>query len=257
MNNTHTYKLIVVEDEHLIRRNIIKKINSLSLPFEIIGEASNGEIAISLIEQLCPPVIITDIKMPQLDGLQLIKYLHKNHPHTKTIVLSGYDDFSYAQTALKYGVKDFLLKPIKLNELSAALQNILVILESEDKEISSFAIDHNNLKPENLSQLLENYLLNNYATITSITEVSQKFGFTNEYLSKIFKKYTGVTPLKYITRIRINEAKQLLINQPDLEIKEIGELIGYKDAFYFSRVFKSNVGVYPSDYRMKHLSIRP
>lgn len=254
MNNTHTYKLIVVEDEHLIRQNIIKKINSLSIPFELVGEASNGEIAIPLIEQQCPSLVITDIRMPQYDGLELIKYLYKNHPHIKTIVLSGYNDFKYAQTALKYGVKDFLLKPVKIEELSTALQSILVMLESESKEFSSFSIDHHSLKPESLSQLLENYLLSNYASVTSITEISEKFGFTNEYISKIFKKYTGVTLIKYITRIRINEAKQLLINQPDLEIKKVGELIGYKDAFYFSRVFKSNVGVYPSDYRIKHLN---
>lgn len=113
MNNTHTYKLIVVEDEHLIRQNIIKKINSLSIPFELVGEASNGEIAIPLIEQQCPSLVITDIRMPQYDGLELIKYLYKNHPHIKTIVLSGYNDFKYAQTALKYGVKDFFIKTSK------------------------------------------------------------------------------------------------------------------------------------------------
>ncbi|MFT8352232.1 response regulator transcription factor [Clostridium saccharoperbutylacetonicum] len=252
MNNTRTYKIIVVEDEPIIRQNIIKKINSLSIPFELVGEAGNGETAISLVEQLYPSLVITDIKMPQCDGLELIKYLHKNHPHIKSIILSGYNDFKYAQTALKYGVKDFLLKPIKLVELSTALQNILVMLDSENKELSSFSIDPNNLKPENLSQLLENYLLKNYASIISIHDIAEKFGFTNEYLSKIFKKYTGVTPIKYITKIRINEAKQLLINQPELEIKKVGELIGYKDAFYFSRVFKSNVGVYPTDYRMQY-----
>lgn len=253
MNNTHIYKLIIVEDEPLIRQNIIKKINSLSIPFELVGEASNGKNAISLIEELYPSLVITDIKMPQYDGIELIKYLHKNHPNIKTVVLSGYNDFKYAQTALKYGVKDFLLKPIKLSELSTSLQNILVTLDSENKEFSSLSINHNNLKPQNLSDLLENYLLNNYSSITSLHEIAEKFGFTNEYLTKIFKKYTGVTPIKYITKIRINQAKQLLINQPELEIKQIGELIGYKDAFYFSRVFKSNVGVYPTDYRVKYL----
>ncbi len=253
MNNTHIYKLIVVEDEPLIRQNIIKKINSLSIPFQLVGEASNGENAISLIEELYPSLVITDIKMPNYDGLELIKYLYKNHPHIKTVILSGYNDFKYAQAALKYGVKDFLLKPIRIEELSTTLQNVLLILESENKEISSFLVDHNNLKPEDLSQLLENYLLSNYASITSVHEIAEKFGFTNEYLSKIFKKHTGVTLIKYLTKIRLNEAKQLLINQPELEIKKIGELIGYKDAFYFSRVFKANVGVYPSDYRLKYL----
>lgn len=254
MNNTHKYKYIVAEDEHLIRQNIIKKIDSLSIPLELVGEASNGENAISLIEELYPALVITDIKMPQSDGLELIKYLHQNHPHIKTMILSGYNDFTYAQLALKYGVKDFLLKPIKLEELNNALQNILVLLDSENKEISSFSIDPHSLKPEKLSQLMENYLRNNYSSLTSLNKISEKFGFTNEYLSKIFKKYIGETPIKYITKIRINEAKLLLINQPDLEIQKIGELVGYKDAFYFSRVFKSNVGIYPSDYRIKNLT---
>lgn len=255
MNSIHKYKYIVAEDEHLIRQNLIKKIDSLGIPLELAGEASNGQNAISLVDELYPSLVITDIKMPQSDGLELIKYIHQNHPHIKTMILSGYNDFKYAQTAIKYGAKDFLLKPVKLEELNTALQNLLVLLDSENKEISSFSIDPHSLKPEDLSQLMENYLRSNYSSITSLTNISDKFGFTNEYLSKIFKKYIGETPIKYITKIRINEAKLLLINQPDLEIQKVGELVGYKDAFYFSRVFKSNVGIYPSDYRIKNLNL--
>lgn len=253
MNNIHKYKYIVAEDEYLIRQNIIKKIDSLSIPLELVGEASNGENAIALIEELYPSLVITDIKMPQSNGLELIKYIHQNHPHIKTIILSGYNDFTYAQVSLKYGAQDFLLKPLKLEELNTALQNVLVILDSENKKISSFSIDPHSLTPENISELMENYLRSNYSSITSLNNISDKFGFTNEYLSKIFKKYIGETPIKYITKIRINEAKLLLINQPNLEIQKIGELVGYKDAFYFSRVFKLNVGSYPSDYRIKKI----
>lgn len=253
--NTHKYKLIVVEDEHLIRKNLIKKIESLSLPFELIGEASNGEDAIKLINELCPSLIITDIRMPRSDGLELIKFLHHNHPYIKVIVLSGYNEFKYAQTALRFGAKDFLLKPIKIDDLKSSLQNVLLMLDSENKEDEYFSIDAHNLKPEDLSKLLENYLLNNYSSITSINDIADKFGFTNEYLSKILKKYTGETPLKYLTKIRINKAKQLLVNKPELEIKKIAELVGYKDAFYFSRLFKSNVGIYPSDYRAQNTNL--
>jgi len=256
MSNTHKYKYIVVEDEYLIRKNLIKKIDSLSVPLELVGEASNGDIAINLINEYSPALVITDIKMPQSDGIELIKYVNQNHPHIKTIILSGYNDFKYAQAALKYGAKDFLLKPIKLEELNCTLQNILVILDSENRDRAYFSIDPHSLKPESLSGLMEKFFLSNYASITSLNSIADKFGFTNEYLSKIFKKYTGETPLKYITKIRINEAKNLLINQPDLEVKKVGELVGYKDAFYFSRVFKSNVGVYPSDYRIKYLNSR-
>lgn len=249
---THKYKYIVVEDEHLIRKNLIKKIESLSLPLELAGEASNGEDAISLVNELCPSIIITDIRMPRSDGLELIKYLHHNYPSIKAMVLSGYTDFKYAQTALKFGAKDFLLKPVKIDDLNSSLQNILVILDSENKADDYFSMDPHNLKPEDLSKLLENYLLNNYSSITSINDISDKFGFTNEYLSKLLKKYTGETPLKYLTKIRINKSKHLLVTNPELEIKKIAELVGYKDAFYFSRVFKSNVGVYPTDYRLQN-----
>lgn len=251
--NTHKYKYIVVEDEHLIRKNVIKKIESLSLPLEFIGDASNGDDAINLINKSCPSIIITDIRMPRSDGLELIKYVHHNHPSIKIIVLSGYSDFKYAQTSLKYGAKDFLLKPVKIDELNATLQNLLVILDSENKKEACFSIDPHNLKPEDLGNLLENYLINNYSSISSINDLSEKFGFTNEYLSKILKKYFGETPLKYLTKIRINKAKHLLLDQPELEIKKIGELVGYKDSFYFSRVFKINVGVYPTDYRNQNI----
>ncbi len=251
----HKYKLIIVEDEYLIRKNLIKKIKSLSLPIELVGEASNGEDAMQLANELCPSIIITDIKMPRSDGLELIKYIHHNYPSIKSIVLSGYDEFKYAQAALRFGAKDFLLKPVKIDDLKSSIQNILVMLDGENKKNNYFSIDAHNLKPEDLSKLLENYLISNYSSITSINDIADKFGFTNEYLSKILKKYTGETPLKYLTKIKINKAKQLLLNEPDLEIKKIAELVGYKDAFYFSRVFKSNVGIYPSNYRVQNNSL--
>ncbi|MDV4150338.1 response regulator [Clostridium sp. AL.422] len=245
----HKYKYIVAEDEYLIRQNLIKKIEALSIPLELVGEANNGDEAIKLVNELCPSIVITDIKMPGSDGLSLIKYIYHNYPYIKILVLSGYDDFNYAKTALKYDAKDFLLKPVKIDELNSSLQNILVILDSENKENDYFSVDPHKLKPEDLGALLEKYILNNYSSIDSIYDISDKFGFTNEYLIKILKKFTGDTPNKYLTKIRINKAKQLLINNPELEIKNICELVGYKDASYFSKVFKSNVGVYPSDFR--------
>ncbi|MEQ3338230.1 response regulator transcription factor [Clostridium butyricum] len=254
MNTTFPYKYILVEDEYLIRKNLIKKISSLNLPFELAGEANNGQDAVELIKNNSPSLVITDIKMPQFNGIGLIKYIHDNHPHIKMMILSGYNDFKYAQAGIKYGIKDFLLKPVKIEELSASLNNIFLILDSENKDLHSFSIDSNKITPENLSKLLEDYFLNNYASITSLNLVSDKFGFSNEYLCKTFKKYIGLTPIKYITKIRINEAKHLLINSPDLEIKKIGDLVGYKDSFYFSKVFKANTGVYPSEYRNSHFS---
>lgn len=247
--NTHSYKYFVVEDEHLIRKNLIKKIESLELPFELAGETSNGMDARLKIEKTCPDLVITDIRMPQFDGLELAEYLNKNYPHTKVIILSGYNDFSYAQSAIRFQVKDYLLKPVTIEALSQSLQDVLVSLQSESEKIDSFYTDTNKLDQKSICELLEKYLQEHYSQDISLGELSERFGFTSEYLGKIFKKYTGETPSKYLTKLRMNEAKRLLVGKPEMEIQKIGEMVGYKDGFYFSRVFKSYTGIQPSEFR--------
>lgn len=247
MPQTKTYKFIVVEDEPLIRRNILKKISALELPLESVGDAENGKAALQLAETHFPHLVITDIRMPVMDGLQLAQCLYEKYPQIRCIILSGYDDFKYAQTALKYGVCDFLLKPVKIEELKSALQRVLVQLDAVHQSQSQ--MDAQGLSAEELNHLLVDYLRTNYRNDISLGRLAEQFGFSPEYLTKIFKKYNHDTPLKYIAKLRIEAAKQLLINEPTMEIKKVGEYVGYPDAFYFSRVFKSNTGVYPSEYR--------
>lgn len=249
MSSIPSYKYLVAEDESLIRRNLVKKIDSLHLPFTLVGEASNGKDAILLIEEHFPDFIITDIRMPQTDGLELAQYIQKNHPGTRTIILSGYSDFSYAQSALRYGVKDYLLKPVTLESLSQSLQKILIALESETDTLDSYRAGNSRLGQESICQLLEKYLQENFTQEISFQALGEKFGFTPEYLGKLFKKYTGETPSKYLTRLRMNEAKRLLLSNPEMEIQMVGELAGYKDGFYFSRAFKSYTGIQPSEFR--------
>lgn len=249
MSTIPSYKYIVVEDESLIRRNLIKKITSLQLPLELAGEASNGMDALLLIEKNCPDLVITDIRMPQYDGLELARHLIQNHPQVKTIILSGYDDFSYAQSAIQFQVKDYLLKPVTVEALSKSLQKIIISMDSEHKDMDAYSADTAKLDQEGICELLEKYLQENYREDISLGELADKFGFTQEYLGKIFKKHTGTTPSKYLTRLRMNEAKRLLLSNPDMEIQKIGELVGYRDGFYFSRAFKTYAGVGPSEFR--------
>ena len=105
---------------------------------------------------------------------------------------------------------------------------------------------------ETICELMEQYLKKNFKQDISLGDMAEHFGFTNEYLGKIFKKHTGRTPSKYLKRLRINEAKRLLVNQPELEIQKVAELVGYKDNFYFSRIFKAQVGIQPSEYRITY-----
>ncbi len=249
MQNTRIYKYLVTEDEKLIRQNLIKKIDKLALPFLLTGEASNGKEAIEMIENNCPDLVITDIRMPQCDGLELAEYLYKNHPGIKVVILSGYNDFSYAQTAIKYAVKDYLLKPVTPEALSASLQKLLITMQKESGDFLPYEVSSSTLEQKDIFELLEKYLQENFRQDISFQELAVKFGFTAEYLGKIFKKHSGLTLSKYLTRLRMNEAKRLLLSHPSMEIQKIGELVGYKDGFYFSRAFKSYTGIQPSEYR--------
>ena len=117
MELTVTYKVLVVEDEALIRRNIVKKIQGLNLGFNVIGSTSDGKSALNLIETELPQLVITDIQMPIMDGLELVKALYFTYPNIKVIILSGFHEFEFARQAIQYGVNDYLLKPVVIEEL--------------------------------------------------------------------------------------------------------------------------------------------
>lgn len=130
------YKLLVVDDEEEVRQGLIQKIEWHKYNFEIIGEAQNGREALDIIEEIVPDIIITDISMPIMNGLELSEYVKLNYPTIKTVILTGYDDFNYAQQAIRFGVEDYILKPVlpkDIDELLIKLNNKLQ-LEIEQKE---------------------------------------------------------------------------------------------------------------------------
>ncbi|QGQ99413.1 response regulator [Paenibacillus psychroresistens] len=513
MTHISKYRVVVVEDEPKIRRNIIQKIEASDSDFIVAGNAANGVDALAMVKSLKPDVLFTDIRMPQMDGLELIRLLKLEFPEMHIVILSGFSDFEYAKQAMKMGVRDYLLKPLKLDALLESLEGIKASLEqraqfvvrnmiasdnigqASGKEISTFhdhehfivflicighlgthltaakqteqfsllwaklplaemfasiihehekwwlideklpnqkflvlsakqrtpeeiqlmaeqirrmlipyaepyyinlcstfsniaktdiweeaqtlrirldqelvmgqsAVFHGKLfvkKPSQpllfdtsmqnkwmasiqtgnktylkeqllglfnkweslhypqrqlekaLSQLLQiahqqtltlseaelyhyeynvfakltvsphfhsiiediwhiiegmlfkdekltdstpelinqiaEYIRNNFAESIHLEEISQKFHFHPTYLTKVFKKHIGETPLKYLIKLRIDEAIRLITTQPQLDIRTIGEIVGYPDQHYFSRIFKNLTGQSPSEYK--------
>jgi two-component system response regulator YesN len=129
-----SYKVFLVEDEIVIREGIRDNVDWKSAGFEFCGEASDGEVALPLIEASQPDLIITDIKMPFMDGLQLSKIIREHMPWIKIIILSGHDEFDYAKAAIKIGVTEYLLKPISSEDLIEALRKVALSLDRESKE---------------------------------------------------------------------------------------------------------------------------
>ena len=125
------YKLIIVDDEEEVRKGIIRKINWASFNFDTPGEAENGREALDLIEENIPDVIITDITMPLMDGLKLSSIINDSYPTIKTVILTGFDDFEFAQRAIRYGVTDYLLKPVLPQDIDELMGKLKKRIDDE------------------------------------------------------------------------------------------------------------------------------
>lgn len=125
------YKLILVDDEQEVREGILKKVEWEKYGFDIVGQAENGREALEIAERTDPDVVITDIKMPFMDGIRLSEELSRRFPTTKVIILTGFDEFEYAQKAVKLNVVEYVLKPVSANELVEILSRVKLLIDEE------------------------------------------------------------------------------------------------------------------------------
>ena len=242
------FNVLIVDDEHLIRQSLRRKIEETSDNFRISDECSDGAQALNILKEKDIHIVFTDIRMPVMDGLRLSSEIHARYPDIVTVILSGYADFSYAQTAVREGVFDYLLKPVTNENLKDVLERIEVTLQKKYELPEDSALSKRSAKES--VDFAVHYMRENYRDDIDLGALAEKMGFTSAYLTKLFNKYLGEAPLKYLTSIRINEAKRLLLTT-DEPIARVGEMVGYPDQFYFSRTFRKYTGLNPSAYRKK------
>ena len=241
--------IVIVEDEFVIRNGLCHLIPKLSSNFHVIGSAENGYEGMQMIKNLRPDIAICDIQMRKTNGLDMIQQLNEANVVCHYIILSGYSEFSYAQTAISLGVLGYLLKPVIPDEL-------LALLEKTEKELSS---EHLSAMPDSgqskqkysgLIQAAVNKIHGNYQEHLSLTSTATELGVTAEYLSTRFTKETGDNFMLYLKKYRIQKACELLVST-DKKMYEIAFSVGYDNAQYFSNVFKSIMGVSPKSYMRK------
>lgn len=150
------YKAILVEDEIAIRENIADNFPWAENQLIYAGEASDGESALQLIEDVNPNIIITDIKMPFLNGLELSKIIRRQMPWIKIIIMTGYDEFELAQQAIKLGVSDYLLKPVGLRDLQASIQTVIKTIQEDEQNLQNIE------KLQSEMEINKNYLQNEF-----------------------------------------------------------------------------------------------
>jgi len=237
------FSVIIAEDEKLIAKNIANSITRLNPNYEIVHVASNGQEAYESTQKMLPDVVFSDIKMPVMDGLTLISKINDTLPKVRTVIISGYDDFNLMRCALQQRAIDYLLKPVNYDELEKLLQRIEHELLAERKILLGRTTDS-----EDLVESINIYIKHNYNSFIDFSEIADRFGFTQAYLTKVFKKYMEVTPARYLKEYRISVAKKLLMSS-NLSIKEIADQVGFEDPFHFSKSFKDVVGESPNQYR--------
>jgi two-component system, response regulator YesN len=262
-------KIIVVDDEEYLRKLIIKLIPLDRLKMTVIGEASNGLEGLELCMKLKPDIILTDIRMPVMDGLTMVEKLDESNSDCKSIIISGYDDFYFAQRAIKSKAYDYILKPVEQEELfrvlSAARDETLKA--RKDRENSkNIRLElkkiHNRLPDSDSTDNAERmaadghimikkalkYIDEEYGTDCTLEEVAEKLFMNPSYFSMLFKKIVGKNFSEYKSEIRIEKAKELL-KLHELKIKEIADILGYCDDNYFIKDFKKHSGLSPQNFR--------
>ena len=243
------YNVLLVDDEYMLRQSLKRKISEIDDSFHIAGECGDGNEALSQIEDKNIQVVFTDIRMPEMDGLALSKEINDRFPEVITVILTGYADFEYAQEAIRQNVFDYLLKPVSEEKLRSILAKISSKLMEKYELLSDDTLSGKSTKE--IVKETENYLREHFREDTDLRAIADKFGFSSSYLSKIFTRSKGESPIKYLTKIRMKEAKRLL-STTDESIARVGELSGYPDQFYFSRTFRKEVGENPTQYRKDH-----
>jgi two-component system response regulator YesN len=334
------YTVLVAENEPWVLRGIVKMVEEAGEEFQVVGACSNGEEAWSMIQEVWPMLLITDIMMPELDGLSLCRKINEHGISLVSMIVSGYDNFQYAQKAMTYGVSEYLLKPLQFELLVEALHRSKGKLESL-KDLNGYIVKfqalldnrqglqpkqvlhkqaehiqavlklgytrHNlrisllNIFEHKLKLLLDEcdigykdvpaydvsddgsivryytlllekwYLSQNKAGKSSMPEVieqscryikehfkeditlTEMAAFTHfsvSHFSTLFKKHTGSSLVNYVNGLKIGEAKRLLMTT-SYSVSEITELVGFSTTPYFSRVFKTTVGMSPLEYRKR------
>jgi YesN/AraC family two-component response regulator len=281
------YKVALVDDEPWNLKGLEQLADWNRLGFEIVYAGTKSTKAAEYLNSVSFHVLIADIRMPKLSGIELIRRIRARERGIVCIVISGYAEFQYAQEALQEGVFDYCLKPVKQQTLAGLLERVKAKLDGEQEERSSYfddqieaglagQADMNREAPRNApeaqaelpavaaapaggAQRTDNAQMNkliayidaHYTDEIILRDLARMFYLNANYCCALFKKHLGATFSEYVNSLRIEKSKSMLL-ETDGKISYIAQAVGYNDYFYFNRVFKKLTGATPAKFRRGH-----
>lgn len=242
------YQVFLADDEPWVLISLKNLIDWGSCGFAVCGEATDGEKAWERIQRMKPDLIVSDIRMPAIDGIELIRRVREAQLSAEVVIVSGYSDFEYARSGLKYGCSDYLLKPVDEEELEACVKRVRESLDrrsgagqKRDEEEPGYQSEGQTVR-----RLLQ-YLQEHYQEVTQ-QQLAELAGVSPSAVSQMIRRKTGKSYSEYLLEIRIQKAQEYL-RRTNQSIEEVASAVGYHDYFYFLKVFKKATGISPSAYR--------
>ena len=242
-------RVLLVDDEIMIREGFKRLFDWEAHDCEGVGEAADGMEALAKLDALEPDIAIMDINIPIMNGLKVIQLSRIKHPDTAFVIVSGYDDFAYCREALRLQITDYILKPVNYEEFGTCIDNLKIALFQRQ---SSGAGEQ---REERTIHGITQYLQEHLAEEVSLSVLAEEFHLSAQYISQLFKNEIGVGFLTYLTNIRMERAKQLLLST-SLSIAEVSEQSGYSDYRVFTKGFKKAEGITPSQYRRDFIAAK-
>ncbi|MEH7356124.1 response regulator [Neobacillus drentensis] len=228
-------EVLIVEDEAIIRQGLKVLLEEVIGGFQVI-EAKSGEEGMLIFHQRIPHLIVTDIRMRGMDGLTFISKVRQISKDVPIIILSGHSDFEYARSAMRFGITDYLLKPINRVELSEAISKIFKETKADSANVSR--------QFQEILQFIDDHL----SREITLKHIAEHVYLNPQYVGHLFKSELGMTFTEYITEERLKKAKKLL-KGTNLKVYEVAQLSGYKSPKHFMTVFKQETGMTPIEYR--------
>jgi two-component system, response regulator YesN len=251
-----TKNIVIVDDEPRTRQGLQRTLESWNNGEYSILTAESGEEVMQIAAESKIHILLSDIRMPEMSGLQLLKNIQNKGMSPVVIVISAYSEFEYAQEALRLGVVNYLLKPIGKKKLIEAVEEAVKVLEKQvragiielvvDKKIADASNKMATTK-DTIKKAIS-YIDQHLKEELSLKEVAAHVHLNPSYFSVLFKEQVNLNFSEYVTRRRIQRAKELVVST-SLPITEIAEEAGYKTSKYFIKIFKEIEGMTPSAYR--------
>ena len=239
------YNLIIVDDETKIRQGLRQHYPWEALGFKIAGDFPNGRLALDYLATHPVDVVLSDVRMPVITGLELAKSIRERGHGATIVFLSGYAEFEYARRALVHNVRDYILKPVKHEDIVSvfsAVKRELDAGKSRDEPVEESGGYY-----DKIVEAVEAYVAEHLKD-ASLEGAAMRVNMSPNYLSKVFKQHTGKNFSDYLFEAKMKKSKELMADF-NLKIYHISSAVGYNNPKNFSRAFKQYHGVPPRECR--------